>query len=123
MPKKILIVEDNADHRRILVLQLRSVDCEIIEVSNSQDGMEKALAEAPDLILMDLGLPGIDGFEATIRLKQNPRTAHIPVIAYTVLGRQFRDKAITAGMAEFFVKTDPPEVLLGLVRKYLRLSE
>ena len=119
MPKKILIVEDNPDHRRILVLQLRSVECEIIEASNSQDGMEKALAEAPDLILMDLGLPGIDGFEATIRLKQNPQTADIPVIAYTVLGRQYRDKAITAGMAEFCMKTDPPDVLLGLVRKYL----
>ncbi|MBI2999918.1 MAG: response regulator [Deltaproteobacteria bacterium] len=120
MGKKILIIEDNADHRRILVLQLRSIECEIIEASNCEDGIEKALAEVPDLILMDLGLPGIDGFETTIRLKQNPQTSHIPVIAYTALGRQFRDKAVAAGMAEFFIKTDPPEVLLELVRKYLR---
>lgn len=120
MPKKILIIDDNADHRRILVLQLRSLECEIIEASNSEDGIERALAEVPDLILMDLGLPGIDGFEATTRLKKHPKTAHIPVIAYTVLGRQFRDKAMAAGMAEFFMKTDPPELLLELVRKYLQ---
>lgn len=119
MPKQILIVEDHPDHRRILALKLRPLGHTIIEAATGEDGLEKALAELPDLIIMDLALPGVDGFETTIRLKQNPKTAAIPVIAYTVLGKSSKAKAKAAGMVEFTFKTDPPKEFLKLIKKYL----
>jgi CheY-like chemotaxis protein len=123
MQKQILIVEDHPDHRRILVLRLRSVDCKIIEASNGEDGIKKALEEQPDLILMDLALPGMDGFEAALRLKQDPKTAHIPIVAYTVLGKGVKAKVLAAGMADLFDKSDAVDNLLKIVRRLLYGAE
>ncbi len=81
MPGKILIVEDHTDSREILAIQLRLMSYEVIEAVDGQEGIENAQAENPNLIIMDLGVPGINGIEETVRLKQNPKTSHIPVIA------------------------------------------
>lgn len=123
MPKQILIVEDHPDHRRILALQLRSIDCEILVAATSEEGIQKALDAGPDLILMDLALPGMDGFEAARRLKQNPKTAHIPIVAYTVMGKQFKDKALAAGMADYLTKTDAVADLLKVVSRFVYDAE
>lgn len=119
MPGKILVVEDRQDFRIILSLILRPLGHEIVEAENGQEGIEKALNEAPDLIIMDLALPGMDGIETTIKLKQNPRTAHIPVIAYTVWGEEFKEKALKAGMVHFLRKTAPPQALKEVIEKLL----
>ncbi len=121
--KQILIVEDHPDHRNILCLRLLSIDCQIIEATSGEEGVKKALEEIPDLILMDLGLPGMDGFEAALRLKQEPKTAHIPIVAYTVLGKRFKDRALAAGMADYFDKTDAVEDLLKIVKRLLYPAE
>src|SRR3990167_9175385 len=110
MPAKILVVEDNWDFREILTLILNRVGYE---------GIDKAASEVPNLIIMDLGLPGMDGIEATARLKRNPKTADIPVIAYTVWSDDFKDKAMEAGMAEFLPKTTPPQVLREIIGRFL----
>lgn len=119
MPGKILVVEDRQDFRIILSLILRPLGHKIVEAENGQEGIEKALNEAPDLIIMDLALPGMDGIETTIKLKQNPRTAHIPVIAYTVWGEEFKEKALKAGMVHFLGKTAPPQALKEMIEKLL----
>lgn len=122
MPGKILIVEDNADFRQILVHILGPLEYETIEAADASEGIEKALLEPPDLIIMDLGLPGINGIEATSLLKQMPQTSHIPVVAYTVWGEEFKEKALQAGMVEFLPKTTPPQVLEEVIGRFLRAT-
>lgn len=122
MSKKILVVEDHQDSREVLVIQLRKMSYkEVIEAASGEEGIEKALAEDPDLIIMDLGLPGIDGIETTARLKQNPKTAKIPVIALTAWQEQdYRDNALKAGMAAFLSKPTPPRILKDTIERFLQ---
>ena len=121
MPGKILIVEDHTDSREILAIQLRLMSYEVIEAADGQEGIEKAQAENLNLIIMDLGLPGINGIETTVRLKQNPKTAHIPVIALTAWQEQdYKDKALQAGMAGFLSKPTPPRILKDVIERSLR---
>lgn len=121
MPAKVLIVEDHPDAREILVFQLRHMGYETIEAANGLEGVEKAIAQGPDVVIMDLGLPGINGIEATVRLKQNPKTANIPVIAYTAWKEQnYKDKAMEAGMAEFLTKPTPLKVFGEVLQRVLQ---
>ena len=83
MAKRILVVEDNEDSRFILIVILRSLGYETTEAETGTQGVEKALSEEPDLIVMDLGLPGISGIDAAREIKKNPSTAHIPIIAHS----------------------------------------
>ncbi len=120
MPAKILIVEDHPESREILVFQLRQMGYEVIEAASGPEGIETALGQSPDLIIMDLGLPGINGIDAAVRLKQNPKTADIPVIAYTAWeGQNYKDKAMEAGMVRFLTKPTPPEVFREVLQRIL----
>lgn len=119
MPTKILVVEDNWDFREILISILHAIGYEVIEAAAAPEGIEKALAESPNLIIMDLGLPGMDGIEATAKLKGHPKTAAIPVIAYTVWGEDFKERAMGAGIAEFVPKTSSPQVLREVIGRLL----
>lgn len=119
MAAKILVVEDNWDFRQILTSILRAVGYEVIEAQDADDGIEKAGAENPNLIIMDLGLPGMDGIEATAKLKENPKTAAIPVIGFTVWSNDFKEAAMEAGMAAFLPKTTPPHLLTEVIERYL----
>lgn len=121
MAGRILIVEDQLDHRSILAMMLRRMSYQVIEAIDGQDGIDKALTESPDLIIMDLGLPGIDGIEATIRLKRNPKTARIPVIAHTIWKEQ-EHKALEAGMVGFLTKPTPPQVFKETITRALQTS-
>ncbi len=96
---------------------LRPAGYEVIDAVNGEEGIDKAIANTPDLIIMDLGLPGMNGIEVTIRLKQNPKTARIPVIAYTVWGEEFKDRAMEAGMANFLSKTTPPQIFKEVIER------
>lgn len=121
MPKKILVVEDNPDSRELLLIQLNRITSEVMGVESGEEGIEKAQAEKPDLIIMDLGLPGINGIEATVRLKQNPTTSHIPIIALTAWREEdYKDKALDAGMVGFLVKPTAPQVLKQVVETFLQ---
>jgi CheY-like chemotaxis protein len=94
MTKKILVVEDRDDSRTILVAILkRFCGYETIEATNGAEAIEKAAAEKPDLILMDLDLPGISGIDAAKAVKENPNTAHIPIVAQSAWSsRQWKGK-------------------------------
>lgn len=79
--KKILVVEDNPDNREILTAVLRHKGYAVLEAPDAETALELVRDVSPDLVLMDISLPRMDGFEATARLRQQPRTARVPVIA------------------------------------------
>ena len=80
MSRRILVVEDHEENRRILRILLTHAGFELIEAETGEDGVRLAEAERPDLILMDIQLPGVDGYEATRRIKANPALRPIPLI-------------------------------------------
>ncbi|HVZ51338.1 MAG TPA: response regulator [Pseudolabrys sp.] len=104
MPK-ILLVEDNEMNRDMLSRRLTRNGYEVVMAVNGQEGVSMASSEAPDLILMDMSLPIIDGWEATRRVKADPQTARIPVIALTAHAMvQDKEKALAAGCDDFDTK-------------------
>ncbi len=115
------MVEDHPDSREVLLFQLRHMGYEATGGATGEEGIEKALAESPDVIIMDLGLPGINGIEVTVRLKQNPQTAHIPVVALTAWGDPLhKDKALQAGIAEYLTKPTRLQDLKDVIEKFLQ---
>ncbi len=118
MSRRILIVEDQEDNRRILRDLLTSAGYDLVEATDGLEGVERAATERPDLILMDMRLPGIDGWEATRRLKSDPETRTLPIIALTAHAMaDDRDRALAAGCDDHLVKPLDPARLLDLLRE------
>jgi two-component system cell cycle response regulator DivK len=120
MSKRILIVEDQEDNRKILRDLLTSVGYELVEATTGEEGVALAETARPDLILMDIQLPGLDGYEATRRIKANPALRQIPVIAvtsYALSGDEV--KAREAGCDAYISKPFSPRALLAKVREFL----
>lgn len=102
---KILCVEDSDDNMYMLHRRLSRAGFDVKFASNGAEGVEWATTLQPDLIVMDLNLPGLNGWEATRRLKGRPETKHIPIIVLTVeTSRKSRDDAIAAGCDDFLLK-------------------
>lgn len=105
MGKKILIIEDEAQLRYVIALTLRYMNYEPLEAEDGHAGIRTSLAEHPDLVLLDLGLPGMNGFDTAKKIKENPQTGHIPIVALTGWEpRQFEATARQAGMAAYLQK-------------------
>jgi two-component system, cell cycle response regulator DivK len=119
MRKRILLVEDEEDNMQIL-RDLLTADYEIAEAINGEKALAAVAKQRPDLILMDIQLPIMDGYEATRRLKADPASRSIPVIAITsyALGEDER-RARAAGCDDFVAKPYSPRFLLGKVRDHL----
>ena len=116
----ILVVDDFLDNRQMYAEYLAFSGLRVEEAENGHEALEKAFAMLPDVIVMDLSLPGIDGWEATRRLKADPRTKGIPVIALTGHALAGHSKgAMDAGCDAFITKPCLPERLLEEVRKTL----
>ena len=121
MSKRILVVEDQEDNRQILRDLLGSVGYQILEAEDGARGVAAAEAERPDLILMDIQLPLIDGYEATRRIKANPALRAIPIIvvtSYALSGDE--DKARAAGCDDYVTKPYSPRALLAKINEHLR---
>jgi two-component system cell cycle response regulator DivK len=119
MPK-LLLVEDNEESRDGLSRHLRRKGFEVAVAVDGQQGIEAARAAAPDLILMDMSLPVLDGWEATRQLKADARTRHIPVIALTAHAMAGdREKAMQAGCDEYDTKPIESARLLGKIQALL----
>jgi len=117
--KKVLVVED-VDFNRDLVVQLLEDKYHVIEAVNGQEGVELAERERPELILMDLSLPVMDGWEATRRLKANDDLRSIPVIALTAHAMAGdKEKALAAGCDDYLVKPLDEDELMARIAKYL----
>jgi two-component system, cell cycle response regulator DivK len=120
MSKRILVVEDQDDNMRILRDLLSSVGYELIEARDGQEGVRAAGAERPDLILMDIQLPLLDGYEATRQIKADPDLRAIPIIvvtSYALSGDEA--KAREAGCDGYVPKPYSPRQLLTKIREYL----
>ena len=119
-PGAILLVEDNEDNRAVYTTILRYYGFEVIEAPSAEEGIEVARQVLPALILMDIGLPGIDGWEATRRLKSDPATAHIPIVALTAHAlAEHRAMSFAAGCDGYLAKPIEPRDVLAEVRRYL----
>jgi two-component system cell cycle response regulator DivK len=119
MRRKILVIEDNEDCRNILVLQLRALGYDIIEAESGNAGVEKAFLEIPDLIIMDLKMHGIDGIEATRRLKSNPSTQGIPIIVSTAwIAESSIKEVLAAGAAVVLTKPLTHDALREVLQKF-----
>ncbi len=120
MNARILIIEDHEDNRRILRDLLTHAGFDPLEATTGEQGLALAEAERPDLILMDIQLPGLDGYEATRRIKANPALAQIPVIVVTSYALSGDDvKARAAGSDAYVTKPFSPRALLAKIREYL----
>ena len=117
---KILLVEDNEMNRDMLSRRLARRGYDVVIAVDGQDGVTKAEAESPALIVMDLGLPVLDGWEATRRLKASAATRAIPIIALTAHAMAGdREKALAAGCDDFDVKPVDLDRLLGKIEALL----
>jgi two-component system cell cycle response regulator DivK len=123
MTKLILVVEDQEDNRRIMRDLLTSVGYEVIEAVTGEEGVATAESQRPDLILMDIQLPGLDGYEATRQIKANPDLEHIPIIVVTSYALSGDDvKAFEAGCDAYVSKPFSPRELLAKIREFLPLG-
>jgi two-component system, cell cycle response regulator DivK len=120
MSKRILVIEDQEDNRKILRDLLTSADFEVFEAEDGEEGVAAAAAQRPALILMDIQLPLLDGYEATRRIKADPALRAIPIIVITSYALSGDDeKARAAGCDAYFSKPFSPRQLLAKVREYL----
>ena len=119
MAQKILIVDDHQHLRHILASILKTCGYEILEAATAAQAIERALSSQPHLILMDIQLPDFSGLEATQLIRQNPASAHIPIVGCTaVFGPEMRAPALAAGMIEYLQKPISSGLLIATVNKF-----
>ena len=123
-PKTILLVEDNEDNRIIYATALRFAGYDVVEAVTGTEGVQQARASRPDLVLMDISVPELDGWEATAVLKADPTTRHIPVIAVTAHALPGDEqRSLAAGCDGYLAKPIPPAKLLAEVdRRFSRTT-
>jgi CheY-like chemotaxis protein len=118
--KKVLVVEDHPDMRELLIWQMELMGFSAIPAKHGKEGVEKAVQEKPELILMDIMMPGMDGREATRLLRSHPETHDIPILAATALFRDADLKTcIDAGCNDYIVKPFTFQELQGKVQEFI----
>lgn len=121
MPTKILYIEDNEANRVLLSYMLEPCGYELLLAEDAEAGLRMAAEQRPGLILMDLQLPGMDGITARKRLKENPETRDIKVIAVTSFAMMDdREKTMAAGFEDFVSKPIDSEKMLETIKKHIR---
>ncbi len=117
---KVLIVDDDPDIRTLYRLVLRQEGLEVIEAENGQEALDKIQAEAPSLVLLDIMMPGMDGYEVCRRLRSDPRTARLPVLMFSAKGTSAdRKNGFKVGANGFVVKSAGPRALVTRIRSLL----
>jgi len=121
MPRKILIVEDNQDNRELAVKVLRNKGFETVEAVDGEEAIEKAVSEKPDLILLDISLPKLTGYEVAKRLKSMEEFKEIPIVAFTAHAMTGdREKVIAAGFEGYISKPINIREFPDQVKLYIR---
>ena len=118
--KRILIVEDDQKNMYLISFLLKKNGYEVLEAWTGEEGVELAIKERPDMVIMDIQLPGIDGLEATKRIRESEANGEIPIVAltsYAMTGD--REKALDAGCTGYLEKPIDPETFIGEIEKYL----
>jgi len=122
--KKILVVEDNQTNMYLNCRILRSSGYEVIEAKTGEKGIEMAIKEKPDLVIMDIQLPGIDGLETTKRIRESEAEDNVPIIAltsYAMAGD--KKKALEAGCTGYIEKPINPETFISEIKKFLGVKD
>jgi two-component system cell cycle response regulator DivK len=123
MSKRVLVIEDYDDNRRIIREVLTSAGFEVIEAVTGEAGVASALQCQPDLILMDIQLPELDGYEATRQIKAHAELRDVPIIAVTSYALSGDDeRARAAGCAAYVTKPFSPRQLLATVKEHLEAA-
>ena len=118
--QRILLVEDNEDNRIVYTTVLLHFGYDVVSARNGEEGIRSARETIPDLILMDISLPVVNGWEATGVLKADPRTAHIPIIALTAHAmREDRERAYALGCDGFLTKPIEPRRVVKEIERIL----
>ena len=122
MPK-VLIVEDDASARRLIEFTLQQEGFEVVTAGNGKEGLERAQIEQPDVIILDVMMPVMGGYEACLRLKEIPTTSHIPIIILTAKGEE-ADRAYStmAGADDYLAKPTDPRQIAERVRNLLAVG-
>jgi len=124
MNEKILIVEDNPVHTRLIEMTLRAKNYTILKATNGEEALVIATRERPDLIIMDLNLPQMTGFEVTKKLRENPAFRHTPIIALTAYAmRGDKEKAIESGCDMYMTKPINTRELPRVIAEMLSAGE
>ena len=119
---KILYVEDNPDNVYMLTRRLKKKGFELIIAGDGQEGIDKAVDEKPDLILMDLSLPTMDGWTATAKIKEIEEVKDIPIIALSAHAMpEHRDRALKAGCSDYDTKPVDIKRLLSKIGQYIKI--
>jgi CheY-like chemotaxis protein len=119
MGKKILIIDDHADARRVFSLILCSAGHQAWEAENAHEGMKKTLSQSPDLILLDVSLPDVSGFDLARRIKDNPETKNIPIVACSGWTQsEVKVEAQEVGIVEFLIKPFAATELIEAVGRH-----
>ena len=119
MSKHILVVEDQPDGRQIIRDMLAGTDYEITEAENGEEALAAIAKQRPDLILMDIQLPIMDGYTATSQIKADPALRSNPIIAVTSYALAVEEKARAAGCDDYVTKPFSPRQLLAKIRQYI----
>jgi len=124
MNEKILIVEDNPVHTRLIEMTLRAKNYTILKATNGEEALVIATRERPDLIIMDLNLPQMTGFEVTKKLRENPAFRHTPIIALTAYAmRGDRERVIESGCDMYMTKPINTRELPRVIAEMLSAGE
>ena len=120
MPKKILIIEDNLQNLRVVQLSLKDQGYLLLEATDGNDALKLALKERPDLIIMDIQLPGMSGIEITRKLRERPDFQQVPIVAVTAYAmRGDKEKALNLGFDAYLTKPISTRELASLVAEML----
>jgi len=121
--KKVLVIEDNMDNLRLISYALERSGYEVISTESGEEGVEVAIRERPFFIIMDINLPGIDGLEATRRIRASGSNGTIPIIAITSFAMYGdRDKVFAAGCTAYFEKPINPLTIVDSIHKAIGLT-
>ena len=120
MGKKILVIEDDPATLRLVDYSLKQEGYQIIKASNGLEGIRKALGESPDLVILDVMLPGMDGFEICFRLRSEPTTAKLPILMFSAKAQEIdKDTGIKVGADDYLTKPSAPADIINHVEKLL----
>lgn len=121
--KRILVIEDNKTNRYLIGFILKKNGYEVLEAKTGEEGVELALKEKPNLIIMDIQLPGIDGLETTKRIRESKVDGGVPIIAltsYAMTGD--RERALSAGCNGYLEKPINPDTIMEEIEKFIKMN-